>query len=161
MKTKILLSVVAVLITGIAAFGAISSFAQTTIDPQTSIIQKIAQKFGLNEADVKAVFDEERIAHEKEMQAQSEEKLAQLVIEGKITEAQKKLIIAKQAELRKQREANRDAIKNLTPEERKTKMHEERTALESWAQENGLDIRYVFIGMGPMHGLRFGRDDIK
>lgn len=161
MKTKILLPAITVVITGIAAFGAMNSFAQTTTDPQMSIIQKIAQKFGLNESDVKAVFDEERLAHQQKMQAKFEAKLTQAVTDGKITESQKKLIITKQAEIQKLHQADKDSMKNLTPEERKTKMNEERTALEKWAKENGIDIRYIFFGMGHMHGPGMERDDVK
>ncbi len=148
MKTKILLPAIAIVLTGVAAFGSIGAFAQTTqTDPHTSIIQKLVTKFGLKEDEVKAVFDEERTERQKEMQTRMAEKLTQAVTDGKITEAQKQLIIAKQAELEKQREANREAMQNLTNEERKAKMQSHKAELEAWAKENNIDMQYLFGGM--------------
>lgn len=146
MKSKVLLPAIAIVITGAAAFGTVSTFAQSTQNPHTSLVQKIAERFGLNESEVQAVFDEERETMKKEKQTRFEEKLTQAVADGKLTEEQKQLIIAKQAELGKTRKADFESIKNLSEEERKTKMDAERIALETWAQEHDIDMQYLFGG---------------
>ncbi|MCA9308935.1 hypothetical protein KC973_01015 [Candidatus Saccharibacteria bacterium] len=84
-----------------------------------------------------------------------------MVDDGTITSDQKAAIEAKLAELKEERESNRDEMKDLTPEERKAKHEEHRTELESWASEQGLDLsdlKGIFMGgrkggMGP-HGMR-------
>ncbi len=158
MKTKILLPAIAIVITGVAAFGSIGAFAQTTAeDPHTSIIQKLVSKFGLNEDEVKAVFDAERSERQKQMQTRMTEKLTQAVTDGKITEQQKQLIIAKQAELQKERETNRETMQNLTNEQRKAKMEEHRTEIEAWAKENNIDTQYLFGGMKGGRGMHMMR----
>lgn len=159
MKTKILLPAIAIVITGVAAFGTIGAFAQTTstTDPHESIIQKLVSKFGLKEDEVKVVFNVERTERQKEMQTRMTERLTQAVADGKITEAQKQLIIAKQAELQKERETNRGTMQNLTNEQRKAKMEEHRTEIETWAKENNIDTQYLFGGMKGGRGMHMMR----
>lgn len=115
-----------------------------------SLITKIAQKFGLKEADVKAVFDEEMAAHKADMQAKMQDHLTTLVTEGKITEAQKQLIISKRAEMESARAAEMDSLKDKTPAQRKALMDQKRSELEAWAKTNGIDLKYL-MPMG--HGL--------
>ena len=118
-----------------------------------SLVAKIAQKFNLKQADVQAVFDADRASHEAERQAQAEKELTQAVTDGKITSAQKDLILAKQKEVKADMEANRDAMKDKTEAERHSAMDAKRTALEQWAKDNGIPtdfLRYVFGGgRGP------------
>src|SRR5688500_3501198 len=94
MKRKIFFPVLAIAIIGMALTGANFVSAQD-INGQTSLITKIAQKFNLNEADVKAVFEEEKTARHAAMKAQMEEKLNQAIKDGKITEVQKQAILEK------------------------------------------------------------------
>jgi hypothetical protein len=52
------------------------------------------------------------------------------------------------------REANKDAMKNLSHSERKAMMEEKRTELEKWAKENGItlkDLRDILRGPHMMH----------
>jgi hypothetical protein len=158
-KTVTTLALVTVL--GLGIIGATSSFAQTmsTADnSMTSLVQKIATKFGLKQADVQAVFDEEHQAREAAMQAKVETQLSQFVTDGKITEAQKQLILQKRKELDAKRATQRATMQNLTPEERKSQMDAERAALDKWAQQNGIDTQYLmmFGGKGH-HGFGFGQ----
>lgn len=121
-----------------------------------TLIQRIVQKFGLKTADVQAVFDTVRSEHQDEMQQKMTERLETLVKQGKITEAQKKLIVAKHAELQAQREKEMESMKDLTPEERRSKMDAHRAELESWAKQNNIDIQYV-IGFGKGNGYGMGK----
>ena len=115
-------------------------------DSQSGMITKLAQKLGVSETQVKSAFDELRNEHETEMKANMNTKLTTLVSEGKITEAQKAAIIAKMEELKSKMEANRETFKNLTPEERKTKMTAEKTELETWAKSQGIDLSILPFG---------------
>lgn len=153
MNKKTLATFAVVTVLGFGVLGASSVSAQSTTNtqnPMSPLVQKIAEKFGLNQSDVQAVFDEVRKEKPAKMQANSEAQLSQLVTEGKITEAQKQLILQKRAELDAQRKANKESMQNLSEEERKAKMQEEKAALEAWASENGIDSRYLMQGRG--HG---------
>lgn len=114
----------------------------------SGLVQKIAQKFGLSQADVQAVFDADKQEHMQQMQAQAEQRLTDLVTTGKITQAQKDLIVAKQKELEANRQANFEAMKGKTPAERKAAMDAQRTELEAWAKTNGIDLQYLMPGRG-------------
>lgn len=83
------------------------------------------------------------------MKTRFEDRLTQEVKDGKLTEAQKRLLIAKHNELQAKREADRpENWQSLTREERKTKMEAERQALEAWAKANGIDSKYFFNCFG-------------
>lgn len=60
-------------------------------------------------------------------------RLQDAVDDGKITAEQKSTIEAKQDELEEKRQSDREA-------------------LEQWAEDNGIDKRYLMIGMGGGHG---------
>lgn len=132
--------------------------AATPGDGQSGLIDKIATKFNLNKDDVKAVFDEDRAAHEAEMQKHQEEKLSQLVTDGKLTAEQKDKIIAKQAELKAAHEAEKDSMSNKTKEERRAAMEAKRTELEQWAKDNGIPSEYIHLvgGFGHHGGYKGG-----
>ncbi len=73
MKKKLLLSAAVVTLAGLSYFGTGYTFAQSTDSQSTTLVQKIATKFGLNQADVQAVFDEQRDEHHQQMQNRFEE----------------------------------------------------------------------------------------
>jgi hypothetical protein len=147
-KKKMLFPVMAlaVLAGGLLTVG--SAFAQDSVNPHDSIVQKIADKFGLSKDEVQKVFDEERTERQAEMQAKNTERLDQLVKDGKITEEQRTLIINKQKELQAQKQVNKGGFKDKNPEEIKTQMETQRTTLETWAKENGINMEYFRPGMG-------------
>lgn len=109
-------------------------------DPASSLVEKIASKFNLDKTKVQALFDEERQTREAEHDKQRAERLQLLVNAGTITSSQKTAIEAKIAEIKKEREADKDAMKNLSDDERKAKMDAKRSALEEWAKTQGLDL---------------------
>ena len=87
---------------------------------------------------------------EAERETQVKADVAQLVTDGKITQAQADKINAKRAELQKEREANKDTTK--TREEMKTEMDAKKTELEQWAKDNGINTDYLRYVMGGGHG---------
>jgi len=150
-------AVTAVGVSSLAGFSAVSAQSSTGTD---NLIDKIATKFNLNKADVQKLFDEDRTAHEAQQAKQQSARLQKLVDAGTITAQQKTVIEAKVAELKAQREANRDSMKDLTGDQRKAKMDEERASLEAWAKQQGLDLtklKGVFMGgmggPGGRHGM--------
>ncbi len=155
MNKKILLpAAVAVIVTAAAAYGAIGVSAQQS-NRQDSLVKRIAERFGLNESEVQAVFDEMKEEHQQEMQLKFEQRLEEAVENGLITEEQKKLIQVKHAEFLTEREENREAIKNMTPEESKKAMEQHKQEMDKWAEENGLDMKMYFFGggKGEMHHI--------
>lgn len=135
-----------------------SVFAVTTVQAEdtrnTSLIQKISQRFGLSERDVTQVFEQNRQERQKEMSQRFEERLTQAVTDGKLTEAQKQLIMTKHSEIQKQRDTNFETMKNKTPQERRAAMESLHTELEAWAKDNGISLSEFFPMMGKGMGRR-------
>ena len=156
MKKKLMAVTLAVLTMGAVLAGASSVLAQDGNENQQSLVQKIAAKFSLKESDVQTVFDESREQRQEEMQlrmkAELETRLSTAVTDKKITAAQKQMIIAKHNELHEQMEDQRDAMQNMTRDERKAAMEARRTELQSWAKQNNIDSTFVAGGNGGMMG---------
>lgn len=139
---------------GIATAGIASAATDTSsnsTNPMSSLVDAIASKFNLNKSEVQAVFDEQKTKMETEREAKVKEEVAQLVTDGKLTQAQADAINAKRAELQKEREANRDTATSKTRQEMKTEMEAKRTELEQWAKDNGISTEYLRYVMGG-HG---------
>ncbi len=146
-KKQIIIPALVLTVVGGMVFGTGYVSAQSADDHNTTLIQKLVQRFGLKTEDVQAVFNEQRQEHQANMQAKAEERLTQAVTDGKLTESQKQLILAKQKELQAARETEMENFKNMTEEQRKTQMEAKRQELKAWAEQNNIDLRYV-MGMG-------------
>ncbi|OGG14617.1 hypothetical protein A2773_02415 [Candidatus Gottesmanbacteria bacterium RIFCSPHIGHO2_01_FULL_39_10] len=144
MKNKYIFPTIALAVVGLVLLGSHSAFAQNTDNKYPDIIQKLAQKFNLKEDDVKAVFDAARKEKQDQMHDRFEEKLTQDVKDGKITAAQKELIINKFKDMHAQKLNEIESWKSLTPEERRAKMEAKKAELENWAKTNGINPDYLF-----------------
>ena len=153
-KSLIAASVAAAIGTaGLVGVTAVNAATTTsTTNPMSSLVDALASKFNLNKTDVQAVFDAQRTQMEAERETQVKADVAQLVTDGKITQAQADKINAKRAELQKEREANKDTVSTKTREEMKTEMDAKRTELEKWATDNGISTDYLRYLMGGGHG---------
>lgn len=120
---KSLLIAGAVTTLGLATTLGVGAYAMGGGSQNNELVTKVAQRFNLNEADVRAVFNEYK---DSERKARTSERLQELVDEGKITLEQKTLIENKLKEL----EATHD---------------QEREELEAWAKEKGIDLKYVMV----------------
>lgn len=120
---------------GIAWAGISNVSAQTSV--RDTIVQKIAAKFGLKEADVQSVYDTQRTERQAEMQKRFEEMLTQSVKDGKITEAQKTAILAKHKEMQTNRE-------------------KEHAEWQSWLKANNLENVDLGLGFGRGMGKGMG-----
>ena len=142
-------------VAGLTATQAVLAATDSTDNPESSLVDKLATKFGLNKSDVQAVFDEDHSEREAEHEAKAAERLQALVDDGTITAEQKTAIEAKIAEMKAERESERDSFKDLSADERKAKMEEKKAELDKWAEENGIDLtklRGILMGGRGGHG---------
>lgn len=133
-KAAIIAVVVGMLvITG--AFGAGMVMASST-STRKSIAERLSERFNVRTEDVQKVFTEAQEERLQAMRDAFEERLAEAVKDGKITEAQKTTILKKEDQiLAKQRE-----LTNLQQE------------LRDWADDNNVDLSV--LGRGPGRGMR-------
>jgi citrate synthase len=121
LRKKLLLPVLAVTI-GTAAILGVHQVSAQIADGPSDLVSAIAQKFNLPQDQVQQVFSEHQEKHHAQIQAKMEERLTQLVTDGKLTEVQKQAIISKMAEMKNS--FNPDSLKDLTPEQRREKMEQ-------------------------------------
>lgn len=156
MNRKIIISVAAVTLVGSGLLARQAFAESSSTNPMQSLVQKIAAKFNLNQADVQAVFDQDRQEWQQqrqaEMKSRQETYLTGLVSQGKITEAQKTLILNKLQELETARQTAMSQTANQTPDERRSAMDAERQELDTWAKQNNIDPQYLMMGFGPKEG---------
>ena len=148
----------AVGLASVGSIGLVSAATPVSTDgsADTSLVDKIATKFGLSKTDVQAVFDEDHSQHQAEMKAKAAERLAQAVSDGKLTQAQADHITQAMEEIQSLMGDKRPGeLDQTTKDELKSKME----ALRTWAQENNINMRAVGGGMmmgrgpgGPGHG---------
>jgi outer membrane murein-binding lipoprotein Lpp len=146
-KNKIIITATIVSLLMLAGFYQVVN-AQTT-GHYSSIIQKLATKFNLKVEDVKAVFDEEEVTKEAEQQTRFITILDQAVTSNELTASQKDAILQKRAEMATVLET----MTNLTPTERKEAMAKIQTEMKTWAEANGINLKYLF----SFGGRKFGR----
>jgi hypothetical protein len=157
MKRSLLVGGVLSTVGLVGASGAMlgSANASTPESGQQTLVDKIAGKFHLNKTDVQNVFDEERSDHQAARQARIDKRLQALVDNGTITTKQKTAIEAKFKELQATRDADRGSFADMTDSERRSAMDKQRTNLQTWAKQQGLDLsklQGIFMGSGPHHG---------
>jgi competence protein ComGC len=151
MKKTLLIPALALTMAGTVLFATNQVNAQGT-DRQTTLVQKLADKFGLNKDEVQAVFDQEKTDRQADRQNKFGARLDQLVKDGKITEAQKQLILDKFKTIEADRAAKMEQMKSMTPDQRKAAMKADHEALQKWASDNGIDLKSVFGGFGHRMG---------
>jgi hypothetical protein len=156
-KKKMLLAVTsAVLLSG--GLLASSAFAAQDNTTASSLVSEIATKFNLKQTDVQAVFDQ----HKQEMNATRQQKLTDrlnaAVTSGKITTAQKDLIVAKLNEV----EQKMADIRNMTDDTaRKNARDQLHTDLIAWAKANNIDAKWIaFAGGRDGHRIRGGTPQV-
>jgi len=134
-------------LTVIGTLGAVSLtkvYAEDSVQTKT-LLQTIVEKFNLNSEEVQKIVDEYRSERSSDRKQELAEKLDYLVYKEKITDDQKSKILAKYDEVKDKM----NEFWKLSVEERKTKLDELRDELESWAESNNIDTKYVFmLGMG-------------
>jgi hypothetical protein len=112
-------SAIIIVLLAFASNSSSSTSAQNTTS-YTPIVQKIAQKFNLNENDVEEVFIQDRMDLWNKRKQQLSDKLGMAVNDGKISQQQKQMILNKKDEL----QADRFAELETRKEEMKLWMNE-------------------------------------
>lgn len=122
------------------------------------IIQKIIDKFNLDEDKVAEVIVENRAEAQARAEVKQQEKLDKLVEKGELTAEQEAAINAKIAELKAWAEANKDEWAQMSSEERKEVLKQKREEIESWAEQQGIDLAVLgrFGLWGQLNGIGFG-----
>jgi hypothetical protein len=137
-KRLIFVSALALSILATSAYGVQSAFAQDTTT-QSTIVQKIAEKFSLKPEEVQAVFDQQHEARKAAMEAKFEQVLTEAVQKGELTEEKKQLILAKHREIRA-----------MSKSKLRSELTTHKADLKKWAEENDIDLKYFLGGKG--HG---------
>lgn len=169
MNNKLILIALVLSVVGVGLAGSVKVYAQSSVHPASALVHRLASRFGLQAGDVQAVFDADRSDRRAQMESKYETRLSQYVKEGKITEIQKQLILAKHEEIQKNRLSELEQFKSMNTDERIaarkariTSMDAGRKSLEEWATSNGIDMQYVmgfgmhtdFGSMGKMGSMR-------
>lgn len=129
---------------GVAGIVGLGSASAATTTSGTSLVDKIATTFNLSKDDVQKVFDADRAEHQAERTQAMQDRLAQAVKDGKLTQAQADAITAKHAEM----QTFMDSLKDKTAEERRTAMDAKRDELQQWAEDNDIPQQYLKFGRG-------------
>ena len=151
MKKILTLSVITVAVLSLCGIVAVNAQTEGGNGPFSIIIQKLVERFNLNAEEVQEVFDEVRDEMRQEMQARFEERIGDKTPEftppefTPLTDEQKEALSAKREELQEKFEA----LKDLSQEERQAKMEELREEMEAWAEEQGIDLRFIGGIFGP------------
>src|SRR3989344_6193917 len=135
MKRKIIIP--AMLLTGVLAFGTLGvtlASAQTAAS-YPPIVQKIADRFGLDAKEVIQVFQEAHDEHQAEMEAQMLERLDDAVAEGTITQEQRDALFDKHEEML----AKLERLGDLEPEERRAEAAKVHKEFKAWIEEQNID----------------------
>ncbi|MDB5183053.1 MAG: hypothetical protein JWO47_837 [Candidatus Saccharibacteria bacterium] len=159
MKKKLLVAAtVASIGVGALGVGVANAATSTTGTTETSIVDKIAAKFGLKKADVQAVFDQNRADHEASRLTKLQTKLKAGVTAGTITQAQSDAIVAEFKSLQTTRDANRGKMSTMTAAERKAAREAEKTAFDKWVSDNKIPTEYANMLHGGGHRGHGGPD---
>lgn len=133
---------------GTGAVGISPAFASESQNPHQlgmeSLVQALADAFDVSTEEVQEVLE----AHREEMQTNREEhqaeRLAQAVIDGKLTQEQADAI----SEHREEMEALLKSLEGATPEERREALDAQREENRIWARENNIPSEFI-IHEGP------------
>ncbi len=151
------IAVTALLITLAGGYSVFAASKQTT-QSYPPVIEKLVQAFGLDRSKVDKVLGDFKQEREAQHKAMLDQKLSQDVKDGKITAKQKDAILKKMDEMQNEMKNKMETFKALTPEERRQAMEKQRTDLQAWAKENGLDLSQLrFLFGGHMRGGGPGR----
>lgn len=154
MKSKLLLASLTTLIgLGILTTNVSAQSQGQANGPMSSVVQAIADKFGLDQTEVQTVFDQVHNQMRQQRQADFQNRLDDLVSQGQVTESQKQLILEKHEEMAATRQSEFESFKDLTPSERRTAMETRRQELQTWATDNGINLDYLMLGHGKGPGM--------
>ena len=148
---KLLFAAGAIGVLGLGSLAALYASPTYASSHSTGLIDRLVERFSLNRDEVQAVFDEQHTTFMAEHEQAVEDRLAQAVTDGKITQAQADLITAKHEELK----GFMESLKDKTPEERHEAMQTKMDEMKQWAEDNDIPLSQLHFGMKGRHG-QFG-----
>jgi len=137
MNKKILVPTIALAVltmVGVVGAKTIKADENNTYPP---IVQRLAEKFNLNQDEVKNVFDEERQFRQQDRLNSLEDGLNKAVSDGVITSEQKQAFLDMHNNMQQERGQNREEM-------------------QTWFKDNGIDLDKLSSYIGFMGG-GFGR----
>lgn len=145
LKTYLMISLLALTLTGAAIYGSDPALAQAQDFRNDGLIKKLSQRFGLGEDEVEQVIEEFRQERREEHQQWLYARLTQAAANGEITEEQRDLILLKHEQIR-QTWQEQLAERGIKPEDKKAATQEKKQELARWAVENGVEVTYFGRG---------------
>lgn len=146
LKTYLMISLLALTLTGMTAYSSGTVFAQSKGFEHDILIQKLSERFGIDQNEIEEVMAEIREENCIQRQEWFQERLAAAAASGEITEEQRRLIAQKHEEIRQRWQERWDGNHDINPENRKQASQEKREELAEWAQENGIEVKYFGQG---------------
>lgn len=141
-------------VTGLTVAGGLRvASAQSSATKKDNIVDKIATTFNLDKAEVQKVFDQDRDERKAKLETNLQEKLADAVKNGSLTQEQANKIEAKYSELK----TIKDSLKGKSRDERHKAMKAKRNELEQWAKANNIPNQFSnnFMRFGGYGGHEF------
>lgn len=137
-----------VLVSGMMVFKSSTAEAQeaTGMRDRANMVNAFSQKLGIDPDKAEEAMEQVRAEHQAQMQEALTEDLEEAVSSGKLTEAQKQLILEKHEELKSTREQRQLSRAQLTREERLAQREQERSELLDWAEANQIDPEFISFG---------------
>lgn len=153
-KKNLAMGLMAGVVIGGATLGTIGVSAQSS---DTSVADRIADRFSLSSDEVQAEFDAIREEKMEAHEAEHAERIAGFVEDGTLTQEQADALEARREEMK----AAREELKNsdLSREEMKAQMQEAKEEFKAWAEEQGIDLEAIRPEKGEGrrgHGHRGG-----
>lgn len=154
---------VAALGAGVWGTTAFAATPQGNQNRMSNLTNALATRFNLNQSDVQKFFDDQHANNEASRIANEKSQLNQAVTNGKITQAQEDLIIAKHTEIK----TFMDSLKGKTNTEIEAAIKNQKASLKTWANSNNIPEQFIRFGMGgpgmrhrggqpPTDGMRGG-----
>jgi len=109
------------------------------------LIEKFAERFGLDEDEVYEFVEQLRQGREIKAEEKLKQRLDELVSDGKITVKQKDAILQKLEELK----TFREELEDMKVSEARKAIREKKQELKDWAEENDIDLKGFFFKNGP------------
>lgn len=134
--------------------GVSSVTAQSSDTSAETIVDKIVSTFNLDREEVEAVFEEHREQKHEERQAHWEERLADLVEEGSLTQDQANRLHELHTEHHEKIEALRE--QGADRDEIHDQIQQHRDDMKSWAEEEGIELDGLQMFNGPRGFGRHG-----
>jgi hypothetical protein len=142
MNKSLLISIIALTLAagvGISTLSTSKVYADDSEGFLRPMLQRLVERFNLNESEVEEFVAEERETRMEERKAQVDEKLNEAVANGTLTEDQKNALIQKIEE-------HRAEMGELSWEERHEHRDEHREEMHEWAETNGIDLYELGLG---------------